>query len=265
MTAGAQEIDLHEKLLVTFSARTEHMNDAPSMHVIVADEDGPNRSEVVSYLEDNGIQTTAVAARSDLFRSIDLHDPDVVILEKRFGSVESLDLLPAIRTKSAVPVILVGGGAADEGDRVIGLETGADDYLSRPLALRELLARTRAVIRRRDIDYTQKPRSRYRRYRFADWLFDQRERRLERIDGTEQPLTNTEFALLSAFVVASGKALSREHLLRVTRRHDDISDRSIDVQVLRLRRKLDDGATNKKLIRSERGVGYLFDIDVRLD
>ena len=240
------------------------MNTSSLLRVIVADEVGANRSEVVSYLENNGIQAMVVAARSDLFRSIDFQDPDAIILEKRFESVDSLDLLPVIRRKSAVPVILVGGSATDEGDRVIGLETGADDYLSRPLGLRELLARTRAVIRRRDIANTQKPRNLYRRYRFADWLFDQRERRLERLDGTEQPLTNTEFALLSAFVVAAGKVLSREHLLRVTRRHDDISDRSIDVQVLRLRRKLGEGAPHGKLIRSKRGIGYVFDTDVRL-
>ena len=240
------------------------MNNSSLLCVIVADEAGANRSEVVSYLENNGIQATVVAARSDLFRSIDFQDPDAIILEKRFESVDSLDLLPVIRRKSAVPVILVGGGAMDEGDRVIGLETGADDYLSRPLGLRELLARTRAVIRRRDIANTQKPRNVYRRYRFADWLFDQRQRRLERIDGTEQPLTKTEFALLSAFVVAAGKILSREHLLRVTRRHDDISDRSIDVQVLRLRRKLGEGAPHGKLIRSKRGIGYVFDTNVQL-
>lgn len=240
------------------------MNKSALLRVIVADDAGNNRSEVVSYLENNGIHTTVVAAQSDLFRSIDFQDPDAIILEKRFESVDSLDLLPVIRRKSTVPVILVGGSAMDEVDRVIGLETGADDYLSRPLGLRELLARTRAVIRRRDIENTQRPKNRYRRYRFADWLFDQRERRLERLDGTEQPLTNTEFALLSAFVVAAGEVLSREHLLRVTRRHDDISDRSIDVQVLRLRRKLGEGAPHGKLIRSKRGIGYIFDINVRL-
>ncbi len=246
------------------SSNSSNPSKSPSARIIVANDVGEHQVEVVSFLERHGMKATAVAARSDLLRSIDFHDPDAVILESRFDTLDSLDVLQDIRKKSSIPVILVGGSQADEASRVAGLELGADDYLSRPFALSELLARTRALLRRRDFDNAPKARSRYRQYRFAGWLFNQRLRRLERLDGIEQPLTNTEFALLSAFVTSAGVVLTREQLLRATRRHEDIADRSIDVQVLRLRRKLENPSSYKEMIRTIRGEGYVFDTKVWL-
>jgi two-component system OmpR family response regulator len=163
-----------------------------------------------------------------------------------------------------VPVILITGSRREEIDRVVGLELGADDYMTKPLSLRELLARVRAVLRRRSMDRLSPARQRECVYRFADWCFDQRQRALISPDAAVIALTKGEYALLSAFVQAPRRTLTREHLLQATRVHEDVYDRSIDVQILRLRRKLKEDAQAPRLIRTERGVGYRFDADVEI-
>jgi two-component system OmpR family response regulator len=151
------------------------------------------------------------------------------------------------------------GHSREEVDRVVGLELGADDYLAKPFGLRELLARVRAVLRGHQMG--RAPRARDPEmggYRFNGWSLERRTRRLVNPDGAPVSLTNSEYALLLAFLKAPQRPLTREGLLQATRVREDIFDRSIDVQVLRLRRKLDIEPDAPPIIETERGVGYIF-------
>jgi DNA-binding response OmpR family regulator len=192
-----------------------------------------------------------------------VREPDLVILDLRLDQEEGFDLLREIRSRSDVPVIITTGHRRDEIDRVVGLELGADDYLTKPFSLRELLARIRAVFRRQEAGRAVSQRDPERgRYRFGDWQLDRRSRRLTDPAGDQVVLTKGEYALLTAFLDAPQRPLSREHLLQATRVHEDIFDRSIDVQILRLRRKLEADRSAPQIIQTERGVGYVFTLPV---
>jgi DNA-binding response OmpR family regulator len=155
------------------------------------------------------------------------------------------------------------GHRRDEIDRVVGLELGADDYITKPFGLRELLARVRAVLRRQDFGRAASEREPASGgFRFEGWELDLRSRRLLNPRRQQMPLTKGEYALLVAFLMAPGRPLTREHLLQATRVHEDVFDRSIDVQVLRLRRKLEADPSAPRAVQTERGVGYRFSIPV---
>jgi len=150
------------------------------------------------------------------------------------------------------------GHSREEVDRVVGLELGADDYLAKPFSLRELLARVRAVLRRHERGRAARARNPERGgYRFNGWSLELRTRRLVNPDGAPVLLTKSEYALLLAFLKAPQRPLTRE-MLQATRVREDIFDRSIDVQVLRLRRKLEIDPNGPRVIETERGVGYIF-------
>ena len=160
-------------------------------------------------------------------------------------------------------MIIATGHRRDEIDRVVGLELGADDYITKPFGLRELLARIRAVLRRRAAGEAVVQRDPERgRIGFGGWQLDRRNRRLTDPNGIPVALTKGEYALLIAFLDAPQRPLSREHILQATRVHEDVFDRSIDVQVLRLRRKLETDPNAPRVILTERGVGYVFALPV---
>ncbi len=186
-------------------------------------------------------------------------EPSLVVLDLPLGQEDGLDLLREIRSRSDVPVIIVSGQKYDDADRIIGLELGADDYLNKPFGLRELLARIRAVLRRRGIaTAAHRLDHKHGRCRFCGWQLDRRARRLTDPDEVPISLTNREYALLVAFLDAPRQPLSRENLLKATRMHFDVFDRSIDVQISRLRRKLESTPSAPRVIQTERGVGYVF-------
>src|SRR5262249_36322660 len=161
------------------------------------------------------------------------------------------------------PVIITTGHRLDEIDRVVGLELGADDYVTKPFGLRELLARIRAVLRRHELGRQARARDPERGgYAFGGWRLERSARRLSAPNGDPLTLTKGEYGLLVAFLEAPQRVLTREQLLQATRVHEDIFDRSIDVQVLRLRRKLEIDPSSPHMIRTERGVGYLFPLPV---
>ena len=164
-----------------------------------------------------------------------------------------------LREESDLPIIMLTG-RKDEADRVMGLELGADDYLTKPFSPRELLARIRALLRRsRSRETVADGLAKIRAYRFSGWELNVRLRRLTAADGEIVALTNSEFNLLAAFLAAPQRVLSRDQLLNFSRLHDDeVYDRAIDVQVGRLRKKLEPGAARPQLIRTERGAGYVF-------
>jgi two-component system, OmpR family, response regulator len=233
------------------------------MRVFVVDDDPIMNHMVSAYLDQHNIATSSAYGRQDLVRLFAANEPNLVILDLRLGQEDGLDLLREIRSRSDVPVIIITGDRRDEIDRVVGLELGADDYVTKPFSLRELLARIRAVLRRQDVARAAPQRDSERvRYRFGGWQLDRRTRRLSDPSGGLVPLTKGEYALLTAFLDAPQRPLTREHLLQATRVHEDIFDRSIDVQILRLRRKLETDPSAPSIIQTERGVGYVFALPV---
>ena len=231
--------------------------------IFVVEDDPVMLRMVGDYLEQHNMQVVSASGRQEMLQHFAVREPDLVILDLRLGQEEGFDLLREIRSRSDIPVIITTGDRRDEIDRVVGLELGADDYVTKPFSLRELLARIRAVLRRQEAGRAVIQRDPERgRYRFGSWQLDRRNRRLYDPNGSEVALTKGEFALLTAFLDAPQRPLSRERLLQATRVHEDIFDRSIDVQILRLRRKLELDPSAPQIIRTERGVGYVFALPV---
>ncbi|MGC0388939.1 MULTISPECIES: response regulator [Bradyrhizobium] len=232
-------------------------------HVVVVDDDPALRQMVIKYLEEHNVPTRAACNRSELKHHFEAGRPSLIILDLRLGQDDGLDVLREIRSHSDVPVIITTGHRPDEIDRIVGLELGADDYIVKPFSLRELLARVRAVLRRQEIGRAARARDPERGgYRFNGWKLERRGRKLIDPSQAQVPLSKGEYALLLAFLEAPQRPLTREHLLQATRIHEDIFDRSIDVQVLRLRRKLEVDPSAPRVIQTERGVGYIFAVPV---
>lgn len=232
-------------------------------HILVVDDDPSIQRMIVGYLDDHNMRTTIAADRRGLTRTLKVDRPDLILLDLHLGADDGLELLRELRRDEVIPVILITAHRREEIDRVIGLELGADDYVTKPFGLRELLARIRSTLRRRRMDSLQPERPAERTFAFDRWVLNQRLRTLTDEDGEPVTLTKVEFALLSALVLAPRRPLSREHLMQASRVHEDVFDRSIDVQILRLRRKLERDPRIPTLIRTERGIGYVLDAEVR--
>jgi two-component system OmpR family response regulator len=229
----------------------------------VVEDDPALQRMIANYFGENNIRTLLASGRQEMARQLGGSDVSLVILDLRLGQEDGLNLLREIRSSSDVPVIIVTGHRRDDIDRVVGLELGADDYVTKPFNLRELLARVRAVLRRFEARPSAPAReTEHGRFRFSGWRLDGKSRRLTDPAGTPVPLTKGEYALLLAFLEAPQRPLSREHLLQATRVHEDVFDRSIDVQILRLRRKLERDPRAPRVITTERGVGYVFAVTV---
>jgi len=218
---------------------------------------------ILNYFEQNSIRTLGASGRQEMIRQLAGAEVSLVILDLRLGQEDGLDLLREVRSSSDVPVIIITGHRRDDIDRVVGLELGADDYVTKPFNLRELLARVRAVLRRLNSRRASPSREPQRGcWRFSGWQLDRRTRRLTDPSGAPVALTKGEYALLVAFLEAPQRPLSREYLMQTTRAHEDVFDRSIDVQILRLRRKLERDPSTPRVIQTERGVGYVFAVPV---
>src|SRR5262244_2079311 len=231
-------------------------------HVLVVDDDPSMRDVIRNYLESENFQVSAVSDGRGMARVLSDSDKavDLIILDLKLADEDGLDLMRGLGGRSDVPVILVTGHRTEETDRVVGLELGADDYMTKPFGLRELLARVRAVLRRSDAAElrSRKDKTRFR-YRFAGWELNIHTRKLTSPGGNTVALTAGEFNLLTAFLRSPQQILSREQLLDASRIHDEeVFDRSVDIQILRLRRKLEVNPSEPQLIRTERGAGYVF-------
>ena len=238
-----------------------------SASIALVDDDRNILTSVSMALQAEGFVVRIYSDGEAALKAFAENAPDLVVLDLRLGQEDGLDLLRDIRASSDVPVIIITGHRRDEIDRVVGLERGADDYITKPFGLRELLARIRAVLRRREPGQAaaiaaQRDAGKGR-CRFGSWQLDRRSRRLTDSRGEPIALTKGEYALLIAFLDAPQRPLSREHLLQATRVHEDVFDRSIDVQVLRLRRKLEADPNTPSIIRTERGIGYVFTLPVQ--
>ena len=231
--------------------------------VLVVEDDPALQRMILDYFVDNNIRTLVASDRREMVSKLGSTEVNLVVLDLRLGQDDGLDLLREVRSSSDVPVIIITGHRRDDIDRVVGLELGADDYLTKPFNLRELLARVRAVLRRFEIGgATPARKSESGCFRFSGWQLDRKTRQLTDPDGDPVALTKGEYALLLAFLDAPQRPLSREHLLQTTRVHEDVFDRSIDVQILRLRRKLERDPSAPRVIQTKRGIGYVFAVPV---
>jgi two-component system OmpR family response regulator len=234
------------------------METVPS-HVLVVDDDAAVCSLVSEYLEQNDFRVTAVNTGKQMTEVLAAEAIDLVVLDLKLRGEDGLQLAQRLRESSKIPIIMVTG-RLEEADRVMGLELGADDYVTKPFSPRELLARIRAVMRRYQVAEPLPGRDEgLRAFRFSGWELNVRLHRLTSPTGTHVSLTNGEFSLLAAFLSAPQRVLTRDQLLDLSRLHStEVYDRSIDVQILRLRRRIEKDAADPQLIRTERGVGYIF-------
>src|SRR5258705_1262460 len=232
-------------------------------HVLVADDDLSMCAQLSDYLGSYDIQVTVVNAATQVLDFIAGEVVDLLLLERRLRGEDGLRLTGTLRESSSMPIVIMSG--RDElVDRVMGLELGAEDYVTKPFSLRELLARIRTVLRRSRIHGASSMRdTRLRAYRFAGWELNVPLCRLKSPDERQIEISRGEFRLLRALLSSPQRILTREQLLDLTRVNStDVYDRSIDSQVMRLRRKMETDPAEPRLIRTERGTGYYFDAPV---
>ena len=229
-------------------------------HVLAVDDDPATRVLVHDYLSENELRVTAVASGKELDAVMARETIDLVVLDGRLHGEDGLQIARRLREVSTIPILMLTG-RSDEADRVMGLELGADDYLTKPFSPRELLARIRALLRRaRAHASVAGTLAQVRAYRFGGWELSVGLRKLKAADGRTVELTNGEFSLLAAFVSSPQRVLSRQQLLDLSRLHNaEVHDRSIDIQIFRLRRKIEADAAHPSFIKTERGCGYRFD------
>jgi two-component system, OmpR family, response regulator len=230
---------------------------ARQRHVLVVDDDAADRERVANYLTLNDFRVTPAASGKRMMEILRNEPIDLVALETTLRGEDGQHLARRLRETSMVPIIIVTS-RAEEADRVMGLELGADDYVTKPFSMRELLARIRAVMRRYAPSESSLDRSRaVRAYQFAGWTLNLPLRALKAPSGERVPVSNGEFGLLLALLTRPNRNLSRDQLLELSRlRSTEVYDRSIDVQILRLRRKIETDPARPELIKTERGVGY---------
>jgi DNA-binding response OmpR family regulator len=231
-------------------------------HILVVDDDPVIQDLVSEYLAKNDLRVTTAADGAAMRALLGKEVMDLVLLDQNLGGEDGIDLARRLREESAIPIVMLSG-RSEEADRVMALELGADDYVTKPFSLRELLARVRAVLRRRRLDLRRSRVEGVRAYRFDGWELNLNARRLESPDGRRVALTNGEFSVLVVLLGAGGRTLSRMQLLELSRLHDDeVYDRAVDMQIMRLRRKLGEGSTNPRYVVTVRGAGYRIGVRV---
>jgi DNA-binding response OmpR family regulator len=229
--------------------------------LVVVDDEADLRAMVAEYLSRHGFTVRTAADARELDACMVEASPDLLILDVNMPGEDGFSIARRLRASSDVPILMLT--AADEVvDRVVGLELGADDYLTKPFDLRELRARIQAVLRRRPRPWqaNELPAPRPSALvRFGEFQLDLDAQRLLCPDGTELPLTAMEFDLLAVFARNPNRVLSRERLLDLAHRRDgDVFDRSIDVRITRLRRKVERDPAKPQVIKTMRGAGYMF-------
>jgi DNA-binding response OmpR family regulator len=225
--------------------------------VLIVEDDPALRTLLSRVLREEGFQPLSAAHGAEMARVIDANPIDLVLLDVMLPGSNGFDLCRALRRSSNVPIVILSA-RDEETDRLIGLELGADDYIAKPFSNRELIARIRAILRRtQGGGQAATPRG-HQQLTFSGWTLDPGRRELVSPEGAVVDLSGAEFDLLLAFVSSPQRVIGRERLLEMSRaRFADASDRSIDVLVSRLRRKLA-AAQAEPLLRTVRGVGYIF-------
>jgi two-component system OmpR family response regulator len=232
-------------------------------HVLIVDDDAEIRSLLSQYLQKNGLRVTAVADGRAMWQALDAGRIDLIVLDLMLPGEDGLTLCRNLRAKASdIPVIMLTA-RGEETDRVVGLEMGADDYLAKPFSARELLARIKAILRRaRSLPENLRPDG-ARNIRFGAWVLDTVHRQLVSGAGVVTPLSGAEYRLLRIFLGHPNRVLNRDQLVDLTQgKEADPLDRSIDVQVSRLRQRLGDDSREPRLIKTVRGEGYVLAVTV---
>lgn len=240
------------------------MDLTPQQSILIVDDDHSIRTMLVDYFSGHGYRADGVATATDALRVFSAKSYDLALLDLGLPDADGTELARHFRERAIdLPIIFITG-RSDEVDVVMGLELGADDYIAKPVSLRQVLARVRAIMRRAGkrnkipVTRGKHPRA----YFFEGWTLNLNTRKLIAPDRRSVPLTNAEFNLLVVFLSSPNRIISREELLERTRAFDDIYNRAIDVQILRLRRKIENDPKNPTLLRTARGTGYLLDADI---
>jgi two-component system OmpR family response regulator len=227
--------------------------------ILVVDDDHDIRTLLAAFLESHGFTVATARDGGEMQRQLEQGRHDLAILDLMLPGQDGLELCRLLRQRSTMPIIMLTA-RAEETDRIVGLEIGADDYVTKPFNPRELLARIRAVLRRSAgmaaAGLQDMPA---RSFRFDGWALSMERRELTNPAGVMVDLSTGEFDLLAAFLEAPNRVLTREHLLEAARNQPDaVFDRAIDVQVSRLRKKIEPEESSPPMIRTIRGAGYLF-------
>jgi two-component system OmpR family response regulator len=233
-------------------------------HIMVVDDEAPAREMVGDYLRMHGIDVTLCDGGRSLRAAIAKQTPDLIVLDLNMPEEDGLSIVRDLKQRSDVAVIMLTATASPI-DRVVGLELGADDYLAKPVELRELLARIRSVMRRAAPRQPEKVSAAPAAVvtatatRFGTKWFDVDAQILRDDDGNEHPLTASEFALLKVFAANPKRVLSRERLLDLANARDaEAFDRAIDLRIMRIRRKIEPDPSRPTVIKTVRGGGYVF-------
>ena len=238
----------------------------PAEHLLVVDDDREIRNLLTDYLSRNGYRVTAVGEGKAMRRALEGNRIDLVVLDLMLPGEDGLTLCRDLRTRSPSLPVLMLTARGDEVDRILGLEMGADDYLAKPFNPRELLARIKSILRRAHALPPNLEPADARAYRFAGWTLDVASRNAHAPDGLVVPLSGAEFRLLRVLLDHPQKVLARDQLLELANKREAILfDRSIDVLVGRLRKRLGDDSREPTLIKTVRGEGYVLAATVEIE
>ncbi len=228
-------------------------------HLLVVDDDPRIRQMLTRYFEDEGYVVSTASNDLEMRAALLQANFDIILLDWVLpGGEDGLDLAREIRAQSDIPIIMLTG-RDDVVDRIVGIEVGADDYIAKPFHLREVHARLKSILRRRQPMTKARENEPTDIIHFEGWQLDIGKRQLLSPDKNEIELTTGEFDMLVVFARHAGRVLSREFLMELTRgRNLEVYDRTIDAQIARLRKKIETNPTHPQLIKSIRGVGYVF-------
>ena len=233
-----------------------------SRHILIVDDDREIRTLLGDYLQKNGYRASAVADGKAMRRALEQSHVDLIVLDLMLPGEDGLKLTRELRAHSQIPIIMLTA-LGEEIDRVVGLEVGADDYLSKPFSPRELVGRIKAILRRTAHMPRDPAQSTTTTYRFGDWKLDATARSLTNADGSQHSLSGAEFRLLAILLSHPTRVLSRSQLMELLRGRDiDPFDRSVDVRISRLRQVLRDDARSPKIIKTIYGEGYVMGVPV---
>lgn len=233
-------------------------------HIVVVDDDASIRTLLSRLLRESGYDATGAESGAELERIMAERPIDLILLDIMMPEQDGLDVCRAIRARSTVPIIMISA-RGQEADRVRGLDLGADDYIAKPFGRAEVLARVRAVLRRVDDQSTPLDKPAPECFEFAGWRYRPRQHELIAPSGAEVELTAAEHELLLSLLRNPQRMIGRDRLLELSRsRLGTSSDRSVDVLISRLRRKMGDGRSDRPMIRTARGVGYMLAVEVEM-
>lgn len=233
--------------------------------ILSVDDDENLQTVIEQYLESDGYKVVKAINAGSAIEKAGMHELDVILLDLVLPDGEGLTLIPQLQTKTSAAIIVVSG-KSDTTEKIICLEMGADDYITKPFEMRELSARIKAVLRRREPsndslkgEKKEKDKAREKITFEQGWCLDRTQYQLFDDKNISVELTTGEFKLLEALMLSANRALSREHLFDLTRDGEfDAYDRAIDIQIARLRKKLRDDSKSPRIIKTVRGVGYMF-------